>query len=138
MEEPLLHSLKQGFGHAGLEVLAVNLVDPPQAVAHHAMANRTPFPVLFDGGNGFDLKVVTMGGKKTAFVVNPRKEAILEVPGFPTTYIVDTRGNVVGYSVGPARWNTRSALTLIQNLVAQRRPNPSRTGQPQAGPYSMR
>ncbi|MBM3299142.1 MAG: TlpA family protein disulfide reductase [Deltaproteobacteria bacterium] len=122
VEEPMLHRVKQMFGPSGLEVLAVNLVDPPTAVAHHAVTNRTPFPVLFDGGGGFDLKVVSMAGKKTAFVVNPRKEAILEVPGFPTTYIVDVRGNAVGYSVGPARWDNANAQALIQRLVSESKP----------------
>ncbi|MFH1116009.1 MAG: TlpA disulfide reductase family protein, partial [Pseudomonadota bacterium] len=104
MEDPLLQELKRSLGHTGLEILAVNLVDPPDQVARHAQSQGTPFPVLFDGGKGFDLQVVTMAGKRTAFVVNSKKEAILEVPGFPTTYIIDPAGNVVAYSVGPARW----------------------------------
>jgi thiol-disulfide isomerase/thioredoxin len=126
MEEPLLHRLKQSFGPSGLEVLAVNLVDPPTAVVHHAVTNRTPFPVLFSGDGGFDLKVVSIAGKKTAFVVNPRREAILEVPGFPTTYIVDVRGNAVGYSLGPARWDNACALALIQSLVSESKANEAR------------
>jgi len=138
LEEPLLQQVKQSFGPTGLEILAVNLVDPPAQVANHAHTNRTPFPVLFDGGHGFDLKVVTMAGKRTAFVVNPKKEAILEVPGFPTTYIVNATGNAVGYSVGPARWNNGSALTLLQNLVRQKAPYGPRASQPNVGPYTMR
>ncbi|MDQ7781497.1 MAG: TlpA disulfide reductase family protein [Desulfomonilaceae bacterium] len=119
LEEPLLQELKRSLGHTGLEILAVNLVDPPVQVANHAFAHNTPFPVLFDGGGGFDLKVVNMAGKKTAFVVNPDQEAILEVPGFPTTYIVDATGNAVGYSVGPARWNNGAVVALLRNLVRQ-------------------
>jgi thiol-disulfide isomerase/thioredoxin len=138
LEEPLLQQLKRSFGHTGLEILAVNLVDPPVQVANHAYANKTPFPVLFDGGRGFDLKVVTMAGKKTAFVVNSKKEAILEVPGFPTTYIVDSTGNAVGYSVGPARWNNGSVLALLQNLVRQGGAYGPRAAQPSVGPYTMR
>ena len=138
MEDPLLQQLKRSFGHTGLEILAVNLVDPPDQVARHAHDRRTPFPVLFDGGRGFDLQVVTMAGKRTAFVINPKKEAILEVPGFPTTYIIDTTGKVVGYSVGPARWNNGSVLALLRNLVRQRGAYHTSAVRPGVrGPYAM-
>jgi thiol-disulfide isomerase/thioredoxin len=117
MEEPVLESLKRALGPAGLEILGVNLVDNPRDVIHHAVQFRLPFPVLYDGGRGFALKIVTMAGKQTAFLLNPAQEAILEVPGFPTTYIIDRGGKAVGYSVGPARWNNRAALAFIRNLL---------------------
>ncbi len=130
MEEPLLEWVKRTFGPAGVEVLGVNLVDPPAQVASHAASHRLPFPVLFDGGLGFDLKSVTMSGKRTAFVINPAKEAILEVPGLPTTYILNGQGQAVGYSVGPAQWNHGSAQALLQRLIADKgagvRPAPAK------------
>jgi thiol-disulfide isomerase/thioredoxin len=137
-EEPLLEELKQKFGPAGLEILGVNLVDSPQAIAQHALTNRTSFPILFDGGGGFSLKAVEFGGKRTAFVLNPGKEAILEVPGFPTTYILDCSGAAVGYSVGAARWDDGAAVALIQGLMGDRKACSSRSSN--AGPrmYSGR
>jgi thiol-disulfide isomerase/thioredoxin len=127
LEEPLLDNLKKSFGPAGLEILAVNLVDPPQAIMSHVAANKPPFPVLFDGGKGFSLKVVSISGKHTAFVVNPTQEAILEVPGFPTTYIVDCRGSAVAYSVGAARWDNTAAVGLIKGLISDRKSCPAPT-----------
>ncbi len=121
MEEPLLYEVKRSFGPAGLEILGVNLVDSPQAIAAHAASNRMVFPVLFGGDRGVSLKIVNMSGKNTAFVVNPGMEAILEVPAFPTTYIVDCRGSAVGYSVGAARWNDKGALGLLQALIQERK-----------------
>src|SRR5271157_1881142 len=121
MEEPLLHEVKRSFGPAGLEILGVNLVDSPQAIAAHAASNRMLFPVLHGGDRGVSLKMVNMSGKTTAFVVNPGMEAILEVPAFPTTYIVDCRGSAVGYSVGAARWNDKGALGLLQALIQERK-----------------
>jgi thiol-disulfide isomerase/thioredoxin len=121
LEEPLLDNLKKNLGASGLEILGVNLVDPPQAVMNYVAANQMPFPVLFDGGAGFTLKIVSMSGKNTAFVVNPKQEAILEVPGFPTTYIVDCRGSAVGYSVGAARWDHTGAVALLQGLISDRK-----------------
>jgi thiol-disulfide isomerase/thioredoxin len=121
VEEPLLQEVKRSFGPAGLEILWVNLVDSPPAIAEHAASNRFLFPVLHGGDRGVSLKVVNMSGKNTAFVVNPGMEAILEVPAFPTTYIVDCRGSAVGYSVGAARWNDKGALGLLQALIQERK-----------------
>jgi thiol-disulfide isomerase/thioredoxin len=121
MEEPTLNKLKKAYGPAGLEVLGVNLSDPPVAVVRHAKNKRLPFPVLFDGGNGFSLQTFNMGGKNTSFVINPKKEALLEVPGLPTTYIIDCRGDVVAYSVGVARWYHQSAQGLLNRLIAERK-----------------
>ena len=121
VEEPLLQEVKRSFGPAGLEILWVNLVDSPQAIAEHAASNRFLLPVLHGGDRGVSLKVVNMSGKNTAFVVNPGMEAILEVPAFPTTYIVDCRGSAVGYSVGAARWNDKGALGLLQALIQERK-----------------
>lgn len=120
MEEPFLDWVQRTFGPGGVVVLGVNLVDPPADVARYASSHRLPFPVLFDGGMGFDLKSVNIGGKQTAFVINPSKEAILEVPGLPTTYILDCEGNAIGYSVGAARWNHGSAQSLLQRLITDR------------------
>lgn len=137
-EEPLLEDLKQKFGPAGLEIVGVNLVDDPQAIAQHTLTNQLSFPMLFDAGGGFTLKPVEFGGRRTAFVLNPRKEAILEVPGFPTTYILDCSGLAVGYSVGAARWNDSSAIGLIQSLVGDRKACVARTSMAQPKPYPGR
>ncbi len=117
MEEPMLVQLKQSMAARSLEILAVNFVDTPQAISQYVAAKQPPFPVLQKGASGFDLKVVKMGAKTTAFVVNPAREAILEVPGFPTNYIVDCRGGVIGYSMGPVQWDSAYALSLLGKLL---------------------
>jgi hypothetical protein len=101
------------------------------------MRNRTAFPVVFDGGRGFNLQPVKMGGKQTAFLVNPAREAILEVPVFPTTYIIDCNGNLVGYSVGAARWNERNAVALIKKLVSETRCSQTGSSAPKSKRMSM-
>ena len=135
MEEPLLADLKKTFSNGELEIVGVNLVDNPRAIADHAIKNRCCFPMCFDGGRGFNLQPVNMGGKQTAFLVNPSREAILEVPAFPTTYIIDCNGNLVGYSVGAARWNDRSAVAFLQKLISENRC--SQAGASAPGPRRM-
>jgi thiol-disulfide isomerase/thioredoxin len=138
MEEPLLDQLKRNFGPLGLEILGVNLVDPPDAVVRHATANHLPYRALFDSGRGFSLRVVNMAGKRTAFIVNPAMEAILEVPGFPTTYVIDCTGSAVAYSIGAARWDTPYALDLIRQLLEQRKTCASGDVRNPFDRYSMR
>lgn len=132
--EPALQALKQTYGAAGLEVLGVNLVDPPAMVAGHVSQHRPPFPVLVDGGTGLSLRSMSLNGKPTAFLVTPAREAVLEVPGFPTTYIIDCRGDVVGYSVGAAQWNQRVAVDFLRELLSQTKA----CGVAQAGPARPR
>jgi hypothetical protein len=64
-------------------------------------------------------------------------EAILEVPAFPTTYIVDCRGSAVGYSVGAARWNEKGAMGLLQTLLQDRKTCLSQGKIPERKQYSL-
>lgn len=119
VEAPLLDWLKKTYGPAGLEILGVNLVDPPASVVNYATKTNCCYPVLCTDGKSNGLQTVRMGGKTTSFLINDAKEAILEIPGLPTTYIVDCRGDAVAYSVGPATWNHASAQGLIRKLLAE-------------------
>lgn len=119
-EEPMLDELKRVYGPAGLEIVGVNMVDSAQEIAQHSAATNSSIPTFMDGG-GFSLKPVEFGGKRTAYVMNPMGEAILEVPGFPTTYILDCSGLAVGKSFGAARWTDGSAKALIDSLVKDNR-----------------
>ena len=121
VEEPLLKWLRNTYGRFGLEILSVNLVDPPKAIAQYAAAKGCRYPVLFDQSKGFRFASVPFAGKRVSFVVNPAQEAILEVPGLPTTYVVDCGGNLVARSVGPARWDANQATTFIRGLISDRK-----------------
>lgn len=139
MEEPSLQQLKQKFGPAGLEIVSVNLVDPPQAIAQHVEANRFPYPILHAGSGGFSFQPVQLGERRTMFLVNPAKEAVLEVPGFPTTYVIDCRGHAVAFSVGAGQWTDALAEAFIQGLITDRKTCvTSRSGAPTAGGVARR
>ncbi len=133
-----MERLKKTYGASGLEIVGVNLIDPPDAISRYAASNKLPFPVVFDGGRGYSLKVVNMSGKRTAFLINPHQEALLEVPGFPTTYIIDCRGTAIGYTVGAAKWDSGSAQAMIQKLLVDQKTCSPSNAQKQPQRYSMR
>jgi len=120
MEEPFLHQLKSKFGPAGLEILSVNLVYSPRALAQYVQVNRFSYPVLHGGNGGFTFQPVQLGERRTMFLVNPAKEAVLEVPGFPTTYVINCLGQAVAFSVGVGQWTHASAEAFIGSLVSDR------------------
>lgn len=127
-EEPVLQWLKKNYGPYGLEILGINMVDPPKQAAQFAAQQRFTFPVFVKGAKGFNLQLVNMAGKETAFLINPNKEAILEVPALPTTYIVNKGGDLVARSVGAAQWNHGTAQGFIRNLLSGGSDAPSRPG----------
>ncbi len=119
MEEPLLLDLKKTFASSGLEILGVNLTDKPEQAVWYAAAKKFPFPVLLGQPSGAHLRSVKMGERQTAFLINGKQEAVLEVPGLPTTYVIDCRGSAVAQSVGVAGWNEQAARGLIKRLTTQ-------------------
>jgi hypothetical protein len=39
--------------------------------------------------------------------------------GLPTTYLIDCRGNVVGWSIGPQEWTSEAVRTLLTALLSE-------------------
>jgi serine/threonine protein kinase len=113
-----LSTLMRSVDTNKIEILAINLVDPPQAILKHVTGNPLPFLVL-RGGKGFSLEEVKLGGKNHKFLVNPSREAICEVPSLPTTYMIDSQGNAVGYCIGPVQWERTHNRNLVQELVVE-------------------
>ncbi len=54
---------------------------------------------------------------QTTVVVNPNSEAIYEVPGVPTTYVIDRRGQVVANSVGMVNWEEPAMMDFLESLL---------------------
>ncbi len=51
------------------------------------------------------------------YVVNGAGEAIYEIKGFPSTYIIDKQGKVVASHLGMAKWNAIPVQQFITALV---------------------
>jgi hypothetical protein len=43
----------------------------------------------------------------------------LQVPGIPTSYLLDKRGRVIGLVIGERDWNSRKMRHLVEQLLAE-------------------
>lgn len=49
----------------------------------------------------------------------------LGVRGLPSTYLIDAEGDLVGGLLGPAEWDHKDAITLIQHVLDEGRSQPT-------------
>jgi peroxiredoxin len=43
----------------------------------------------------------------------------LQVPGIPTSYLLDKRGRVTGLMIGARNWNSRKIRHLVEQLLME-------------------
>lgn len=118
LEKPALEKLARKYSDRGLEVIAVNLFDRPADVIDHARKSDLPFTYAFDTHQRYTVNQKRLSsGAPSTFVVNSDSEAIYEIPGLPTTYVIDRSGKVVGYSVGLVNWDSKTLTAYIESLL---------------------
>ncbi len=118
MEKPVLEKLVRKYSDRGLEVVAVNLFDRLTDLQDYVKKYDYPFTYAFDSHQRYTVNQKRMlSGFATNFVINSESEAIYEIPGLPTTYIIDRSGRVVGYSVGLADWDSAALESFIESLL---------------------
>jgi hypothetical protein len=57
-------------------------------------------------------------GMPSCCVVNPKYEAIYEIPAVPTTYVIDREGRIVGHGFGMINWEQPPFSELLETLLA--------------------
>lgn len=118
MEKPVLERLVRKYSDRGLEVVAVNLFDRLTDLQDYVKKSDHPFTYAFDSHQRYTVNQKRLlSGFATNFVINSESEAIYEIPGLPTTYIIDRTGRVVGYSVGLADWDDAALESFIESLL---------------------
>ena len=117
-EKPILERIYRKHYGRGLEIVAVNFTDQPEQIQSYVQRGGFSFTFAFDPSSRFSLKRETIGpGMQTTFVVNSKSEAIYEIPGVPTTYVIDRTGRVVGNSVGMVNWEDPTVSNLLESLL---------------------
>lgn len=118
LEKPILERIHRKYANKGLEIVAVNLFDDEKQIRSYLNKAGFSFTCAHDPDNRLDIrKQYLSSGIPTSFVVNSDSEAIYELPGVPTTYVIDRQGQIAGTSVGMIDWEQRPFVELVEALL---------------------
>jgi thiol-disulfide isomerase/thioredoxin len=127
-EKPILEKIYRKYGRSGLQILAVNLIDNPEDLKTYVRDHNYSFTFAFDSAKALTLRRQNSGSMSTTFVVNSNSEAVYEIPGVPTTYVIDKNGQVVGNSVGMINWEEEPFREFLESLLAKGGSGPQNAG----------
>jgi cytochrome c biogenesis protein CcmG/thiol:disulfide interchange protein DsbE len=100
VEMPSMNALYNDYHAKGLAIVAIALDERGKlVVVPFIQAYGLTFPVLLDPQNML--------------------VALLQVPGIPTSYLLDKRGRIVDVTFGPRDWNTPNIRHLVEQLLAE-------------------
>jgi len=119
LEKKGLKTMLRGVGRADLEAICVNLWDNPSWVSKR-----------YGGENGEEVVYAVRSDERSPvvensvrgrlmgyYIVNDQNEAIYEVKGFPSTYVIDKQGRVVASHMGMVDWTDRSVRGWLLSLL---------------------
>jgi len=99
-EMPSMELLYQRYKDAGLEILAVNVRERASSVFQFIRSNNYTFPVLLDND----------GNVSSAYGIE----------AFPTSFIIDRRGKIIGRLIGSIQWDTPQVIAAFDALLNSR------------------
>ena len=97
-EMPLMNQLYQALHQQPFVMWAVAMQEDRDKVAPFMDKHQLRFTALLDRD----------GAVSTRY----------KLRGLPTTYLIDCRGNVIGWSVGPQEWASDAVRTLLTALLS--------------------
>ena len=105
LEKDQLTNFARKFGGSDLEIISVDLWDDPVWVKEQAAKSGTQFRTAtgLPGRKSF-VENVVRGRLMGYYVINESNEAIFEIKGFPSTYVIDKQGKVVAGHTGMVNW----------------------------------
>ncbi|MEJ2717353.1 MAG: TlpA disulfide reductase family protein [Deltaproteobacteria bacterium] len=120
LEKGYLRTMVKRMDNPDLKVVCADLWDSPSWVKRYAKRNGRDliFAACQKSGRCV-MKNVVRGRNMGYYVVNNGKEAVYEVKGFPTTYVIDKNGRVVATHLGLVRWDSPSVMKWIAGLLNQ-------------------
>lgn len=103
-----------------LKVVCVNLWDDARVIRKLGKS-LDPGLTLVGGVSGRQntIENVMNGRLMGYYVVNGDREAIYEIKGFPTSYVIDKEGRVVASHMGMARWDKPAVVKWMTDLAAE-------------------
>ena len=122
-EKQGLKKMLRGMDRKDLECLCVNLWDSPSWVSSRCKDENGPGIVyaMRPAGPSPLVENKVRGRLMGYYVVNDDNEAIYEIKGFPSTYVIDKRGKVVAFHLGMVDWMNRSVRGWLLSLLGRER-----------------
>jgi thiol-disulfide isomerase/thioredoxin len=123
MEKRHLKEMVQKLNRPDLKVVCVNFWDNPAEVQAYGRKNRGElvFASRPDRGRCV-MENVVRGRVMGYYVLNEAGEAIYEVKGFPSSYVIDKEGRVIAGHIGLAQWAAASVRNWIFDLMGTQGP----------------
>jgi peroxiredoxin len=98
-EMPDMEKLYQNFKDKHFAMVAVSLREAAEVVKQFTESHRLNFTVVLDQ--------------------NGEVSRQFRIRSIPTTYILNTRGQIVGVAPGPRKWNSSDMIALVKHLTAE-------------------
>ena len=118
-----LERLLSKHSSGGLEIIALNLVDPIEKIKVFLKSRPTSLCIAFDTDKSFSVSRRKFAGDSaTYFVTDKNAVAIYEIPQFPTSYLIDQEGLVVGFFSGKTNWNSKDVNRFCASMLDSTRP----------------
>jgi len=116
LEKKYLKGMLRQLDQASVKVLCVNFWDNPAAVRQYGQKAGADLLIAARPPEGARVVQNVFKGRLMGYyLVNQDREAIYEVKGFPSSYVIDKAGTIVAAHVGMADW-TQPA---VRNWIAQ-------------------
>jgi peroxiredoxin len=118
MEKRHLKEMVQRLNRTDLKVVCVNLWDSPTEVRTYGRKNGGDLLVAArPDGTRSVVENVVRGRLMGYYILNEAGEAIYEVKGFPSSYVIDKGGRVIAAHMGMAEWAAPSVRNWIASLM---------------------
>lgn len=117
-EKRLLKDMLKQVNRPDLKVVCVNLWDSPAWVRGNGEKGGRDlvYATRPDDRPAF-LENTVRGRLMGYYVLNEAREAVYEVKGFPSTYVINKEGKVVATHLGMADWTKQSVQQWIAGLI---------------------
>ncbi|MBI4962311.1 MAG: TlpA family protein disulfide reductase [Desulfomonile tiedjei] len=120
MEKKHLKDMVQKLNRPDVKVVCVNFWDNPDEVRSYGRKNGGELLVAARSDRKPSVMENMIRGRLMGYyVLNEAGEAIYEVKGFPSSYVIDKEGRVVATHVGMAEWSAPTVRNWITGLVGQ-------------------
>lgn len=119
MEKGVLKNMVQSMKTDDLKVVCANFWDQPSWVASYGKSNGGDLIIASrPEGSQSVVENVVKGRLMGYYIVNEQNEAIYEIKGFPSSYVINKEGQVVAAHIGLAPWNSPPVRKWLSGLVS--------------------